>query len=34
MTYRILMVALAAVAMVAAGCSTSGHGSAPNLGSP
>jgi type IV pilus biogenesis protein CpaD/CtpE len=31
MTYRILMVVLAAVAMVAAGCSTSGHGSAPNF---
>jgi hypothetical protein len=31
MTYRILMVALAAAAMVAAGCSTSGHGSAPNF---
>ena len=31
MTYRILMVALAAVALVVSGCSTGGHGSAPNF---
>ncbi len=31
MTYRILMIALAAVALVASGCSTGGHGSAPNF---